>query len=240
MSTLVTILSTDPITTGRTDINGNFSALNTDKMETSVLDTDTALTANSDAKIPSQKAVKAYVDAGGNINASTTAKGIVEEADSTETNAGTAVGGTGARLYVNPSNLNAYTVAYHVTKCGDTTRDLTTASGAQTIAHGLGRTPSRVHIKATYASGSVATSAEVSIAETIYNGTTQSSNSIWHLSGNAANGNTGVFANTFTVYSGASNATQTGVITADATNITITWTKANSPTGTAKILWEVQ
>lgn len=110
MSTLVTIQATDLITNSRADINNNFSALNTDKIETSVLDTDTALTANSDAKIPSQKAVKAYVDAGGNVNASETNKGIVEEANLNETVSGTAVGATGARLFVNPSNLLTTTV----------------------------------------------------------------------------------------------------------------------------------
>ena len=63
MSTLTTIQSGDLITNSRTDINNNFSALNTDKMETSVLDTDTTLAANSDSKVATQKAVKAYVDA---------------------------------------------------------------------------------------------------------------------------------------------------------------------------------
>lgn len=62
MSVLTTINSSDLITNSRTDLNNNFAALNNDKMETSVLDTDTALTANSDAKVPTQKAVKAYVD----------------------------------------------------------------------------------------------------------------------------------------------------------------------------------
>ena len=38
-------------------------------------------------------------------DASTTVKGVVEEATQGETNAGTAVGGTGARLFVNPSTL---------------------------------------------------------------------------------------------------------------------------------------
>jgi len=66
MSTLTTIQSTDLITNSRANINDNFSALNTDKMETSVLDTDTTLAANSDAKVATQKAVKAYVDGGGN------------------------------------------------------------------------------------------------------------------------------------------------------------------------------
>ena len=63
MSTLVTIQPTDLITNSRADINGNFAALNTDKIETSVIDTDSALTANSDSKVATQKAVKAYVDA---------------------------------------------------------------------------------------------------------------------------------------------------------------------------------
>lgn len=105
MSTLVTIQPTDLITNSRADINGNFSALNADKIETSVIDTDSTLSANSDAKIPSQKAVKAYVDAGGNVNASTTTKGIVELATSAEIDAGTATGGTGAALVVTADAL---------------------------------------------------------------------------------------------------------------------------------------
>ena len=44
MSTLVTIASGDLISNSRADINGNFTALNNEKIETSVLDTDTALT----------------------------------------------------------------------------------------------------------------------------------------------------------------------------------------------------
>jgi len=66
MSTLVTIQGTDLPTNSRANINDNFAALNADKLETSVLDTDTTLAADSDAKVPTQRAVKAYVDAGGN------------------------------------------------------------------------------------------------------------------------------------------------------------------------------
>ncbi len=71
MSTIATIDATDQITSSRADINTNFANLNADKIETSVLDTDTALAANSDAKIPSQKAVKAYVDANSILTIST-------------------------------------------------------------------------------------------------------------------------------------------------------------------------
>lgn len=66
MTTITTIQSSDLITNSRADINTNFSNLNTDKIETSYIDTDTTLAANSDTKIASQKAVKAYVDAQGN------------------------------------------------------------------------------------------------------------------------------------------------------------------------------
>lgn len=106
MTTIVTINAGDNISSSRTDLNTNFSNLNSDKIETSVIDTDTTLAANSDSKIPSQKAVKAYVDTGGNVNASTTAKGIVEEATDAEVTAGTDTGGTGAKLFVPPSKLN--------------------------------------------------------------------------------------------------------------------------------------
>lgn len=105
MSTITVLDADDLKAVSRTDINNNFAALNADKIETSVLDTDTALTANSDAKVATQKAVKAYVDAGGNVNASETTKGIVEEATQTEVNEGAAVGTTGAELFVNPSKL---------------------------------------------------------------------------------------------------------------------------------------
>lgn len=67
MATITTINASDLITNSRTTINTNFANLNSDKIETSYLDTDTALAANSDVKIPSQKAVKAYIDALGGL-----------------------------------------------------------------------------------------------------------------------------------------------------------------------------
>ncbi len=63
MATITTIQASDLITNSRTDINNNFANLNSDKLETSVIDTDTTLAANSDSKVPSQKAIKAYADA---------------------------------------------------------------------------------------------------------------------------------------------------------------------------------
>lgn len=109
MSTITTINASDQITNSRTVINTNFSNLNTDKMETSVLDTDTALAANSDSKVATQKAVKTYIDTAGGTNASLTVRGLVELATAAEINAATATGGSGAALVVTPDQLKLTT-----------------------------------------------------------------------------------------------------------------------------------
>jgi len=130
MSILTTINAGDNISTSRTDINTNFSNLNADKVETTVLDTDTTLAANSDLKVATQKAVKAYVDSGGNTNASTTVRGVVEEATSGEVAAGTGTGATGARLFINPSSMPAIFNGFGSGADGD----LNVASGTTTMA----------------------------------------------------------------------------------------------------------
>lgn len=78
MTTVITTINdNDLISDGNEVINNNFSSLNTNKIETSVIDTDTSLTANSDAKIATQKAVKSYVDNNtGIIPATTTTLGV--------------------------------------------------------------------------------------------------------------------------------------------------------------------
>jgi len=105
MATITDINDSDLISASNEVINANFDNLNTDKIETSYLDTDTTLAANSDSKIPTQKAVKAYADTQGNVNASETTRGIVEEATDAEVTAGTETGSTGAKLFVTPAKL---------------------------------------------------------------------------------------------------------------------------------------
>lgn len=107
---ITTIQEGDLISGSRTDINNNFDSVLNNKIETSVLDTDTSLTANSDSKVATQKAVKAYVDGVGVANASTTIRGVVEVATQAEVDAGTATGGSGASLIVTPATLKASTV----------------------------------------------------------------------------------------------------------------------------------
>jgi hypothetical protein len=121
---------------------------------------------------------------------------------------------------------------------GVTTRDLSVASGSQTIAHGLGAIPKRIKIKGVFSTSST-TIAFNSQSEGVYDGTNTRCIYSTILVGSAPEFNTSTSfiiklmdpSNWATYY-------QTATVTFDATNITLTWTKNGSPTGTAQILWE--
>lgn len=130
-------------------------------------------------------------------------------------------------------------------KNGTATKDVTDASAVQTIAHGLGKIPLNVHIKA-MGSAAAQTSGGQGVQYAIgsdawYNGTTQvavnstvSYNGTYYTSAGGTGFVLGANGN-----SGNPVITQTGVITFDATNIYITWTKAGSAgTGTHNLIWE--
>jgi len=194
-------------------------------------------------------------------DSSTTVKGVVEIATTAEISAGTATGGTGAVLVIpasavgtaGASKLVQYTAAglypaadgsliTNITnpityKNGDTTKNAADASTTQNIAHGLGKTPKMVRITAIL-KGPTASSADqgLAFARTVYNGTTQSSQSNYPTSATPAY----TTDNTFTLNASASGGTQVGVVTFDSTNIIITWTKTNSPTGTFILVWEAE
>jgi hypothetical protein len=136
---------------------------------------------------------------------------------------------------VNPASAVLLATTY---TNGQTTRDLSTASGNQTIAHGLGKIPKKVKITAIQASTS-GVSDNYSFGA--YNGTTNSS--IYR----GQNGNTQYYVggdntNTINIMTAASNDTSpsTATVTVDATNITLAWTKATTATGTAYLLWEAE
>ncbi len=134
---------------------------------------------------------------------------------------------------VNPSSVLLTSAVF---SSGTTTYDTSTTSGNQSIAHGLGKTPKYVRVTAkniTSAGGAVVQWVE-SVA--VYNGTTQSSQSVW-LNGNP---NTTV-DNTFTLNSLLGGGTNVvGTITVTSSNIVIAWVKTGSPTGTYQLLWEAQ
>lgn len=117
---------------------------------------------------------------------------------------------------------------------GTTTKDAADASTVQNIAHGLGTLPSKVRIICRAVANAAVSN--FLIAETVYNGATQSSQSVY---GDNAGFSSFGSDNTFSLNtSGAVTGHQRGVVTFDATNIIITWTKTGVPVGTYQLLWE--
>lgn len=122
---------------------------------------------------------------------------------------------------------------------GSTTKNSADASTTQNIAHGLGVAPKYVKITALNADTAIAngTAPGFYYSYTTYNGTTQSSLSINRSSTTAV-----LLSTDFRLTSGSAASTDytAGVVTVDATNIIITWTKNSNPTGTYSLVWEAQ
>lgn len=127
---------------------------------------------------------------------------------------------------------------------GVTTYDLTTASGTQTIAHGLGMSPKYIRVTWVFSISNSATLTNRFYGYGVYNGTTISSINGGTQpggGGSAANYNTSTSNSAIILYSqggGSTDQSQTAVPTFDSTNISLTWTKAGTPTGTILIMWE--
>ncbi len=130
---------------------------------------------------------------------------------------------------VNPASvvLSQYVPIW---KSGNASKNANDGSGAQNIAHGLGKIPKYIRITA-MSSGSGTTATYVQ-AFTTYDGTTQTSYSIY---GSASY----QYDNTFAIGDSSSGGgSMKGIVTFDATNIIITWTKVTSQAGTWNLLWE--
>lgn len=189
------------------------------------------------------------------ISAATeSAEGISRLATAAQITAGTATE-SGYPLVVTPDQLAASTPVFNgsgltnltnpaVYKNGTTTYGLTTASGTQTIAHGLGKTPKYIRIKWMKAISASGTAVTPYRGEGVYNGTTISA--LWEgvydhgFASKLYNSNistTKIITYDDSSGSGA-DAMQEAVPTFDGTNITLTWTKTGSPSGTINILWE--
>lgn len=253
MATITTINANDAISDSRTDINNNFANLNSDKIETSYLDTDTTMAANSDTKIATQKAVKTYIDTSGGANASTTARGIVEEATQAELTAGTTTGGTGARLFVNPTHtvstsagagdegkipklnssglLDTSMLTWKgLVSTGISGFDISTASGNQSIAHSLGVVPKLIRL--TVICG---TNSHINYAF----GTYTAASSVYSYA-DFPLGAASVATGTSYMLMNDDGGDQRGTFgTQTSTNIVISWTKNSSPTGgNITVMWE--
>lgn len=149
-----------------------------------------------------------------------------------------APGTSGNVMTSNGTDWTSATPATVSFKNGVTTYDLATASGNQTIAHGLGVTPKFVRFTVTMDSTNIGT-LHNTLSTGVYNGTT---NSVVYrveeeLTGNfmSANSSTSycIYLETFL------NLSQSATATFDSTNITLAWTRTGSiPAGTAYIMWE--
>lgn len=116
-------------------------------------------------------------------------------------------------------------------KNGNTTYDMSTTSGTQNIAHGLGIKPRKIRLSLFAGFGSY----NFSILNAAYNGTTVSV-----VGRNFVDGTeTIVNGSTLIVYSSSSSYV-TGTITFDGTNIIINWVKTGTAIGTIQILWEAE
>lgn len=139
--------------------------------------------------------------------------------------------------------------AYGLTSAnGVTTRAYNTASGTQTIAHGLSTTPKYVRITASHG-GSMQMQGYGNLGLPtysigVYNGTTTScvyysTGYSQYTSGASATDTTNII---YIREDNATTNTQVATISVDSTNITLTWTKTGTLIGTGDIaiLWEAQ
>jgi hypothetical protein len=130
-------------------------------------------------------------------------------------------------------------------KTGIATKNITDASTVQNIAHGLGRVPKIVRVNAHCAYAAALSQ----ICSGAYDGTNHNGMNLCSAEGTSTALIDNIYSSSaaelgFTAATGTNPYTganrQTGVITCDATNIIITWTKAGTVTSnTVNILWEV-
>lgn len=117
---------------------------------------------------------------------------------------------------------------------GVTSRAMNTASGSQTIAHGLGATPKYVRITAIIDTNSGTDLLQDSVG--VYNGTTTSS--IYHYDTNTAN-RSGTSSTNMVYIQESDTVNQAATVAVDGTNITLTWTLTGSGSSrTINMMWE--
>lgn len=131
-----------------------------------------------------------------------------------------------------PLSLQNYTNKF---TSGVFSKDLSEESTVQTIAHGIGTTPKRIKLTAiTSQSNALALP-----AFGVFDSSGNRSISYYPPGGSPAPLGVSESTTAFLIY-GGSGSYQSGVISVDETNIKITWTKNNFPTGLAEIMWEAE
>lgn len=211
---------------------------------------------NNDIQGPTAKEKAAMVGTSGTPSASNK---FVTDADTAENTASKLVRRKSDGNVSVPTTPSAGTDAVSKTysdlnimvyKNGVSSRGISTASGTQTIAHGLGRVPKRVFIRADWlgaASNQQNGLAGPGASSTgVYNGATTATVAVTGAGNNGQGGTIGTSTTDIIsiVYigNGGGGGSQTATITVDATNITLTWTLAGFLSGAASLhfMWEAQ
>ena len=120
-----------------------------------------------------------------------------------------------------------------VYKNGTATKDVSEANADQVIAHGLGTTPKKLRIFAMIPSTIYA------MSYGIYNGTTISTIDCGGTAAYGVSVSSTKIINLEALAGNSANLSQ-ATLAIDATNITLSWVKTNTPTGIAKFVWEVE
>jgi hypothetical protein len=146
-----------------------------------------------------------------------------------------------------PTNAITTVVTSHVYGAGSASKNLADANAAtQTIAHGLGVAPTKIRMRFAYnGSGGSATfsgfsdgswitggSYVATVADLIEGTSTATADAI-------AIGNSYVIKLSDPASNPATNF-QTATVTVDGSNITLTWSKTGTPTGTVTFFWEAE
>lgn len=141
--------------------------------------------------------------------------------------------GTNMRILSSLANMPKFTQ-------GVSSRDMTAVSGAVTIAHGLGRIPRKIKITSMFANGSGSHASPFPhVCVGVYDGSTTATvyfSDVGSTDWQAATDT----SNIIYLNQGTGTGAQAASATFDATDITLTWTKTNSPTGTSYFMWEAE
>lgn len=174
-----------------------------------------------------------FLDIASMLTISSQAQGDILYASSASVWARLGAGTSGKFLKTQGAAANPTWADAVIYKNGTTTYDLATASGVQNIAHSLGQIPKKVRITIASPAGVLDT-----FIVAVYNGTTSSVVGRTGTSGSYVNPNSS--GNVKVSDQSDAGSYQVGVITFDATNIIITWTKTGAPDDVINILWEAE
>jgi len=156
------------------------------------------------------KIATSYIDTDGTLATNTNSKIATQQATKT---------------YVDTHVATAVTIC----KVGVSSHDVS-ITGAQTIAHGLGKTPKLIRI-----TSSMIVNTYMCWCSGSYNGTS-AAYLYYYGSDGATNGTGNTLILTMSGFAGGAFAQATAAV--DATNITLTWAKSGTPTGTCAFTWE--